>query len=88
MRDFDANAAFVGYQGSQSLTEVDDVWHVGEYIVGNHEVSLSVSDGHIHASLLAEEHDLGLDVPTASDLGDVSGRLNTQRADTTGDAVL
>ena len=77
MRDFDADATFVGYEGSQSLAEVDDVRHVGEHIVGNDEVSLSVSDGHIHAGLLAEEHDLGLNAPAASDLSDVSGWLDT-----------
>ena len=87
MRDFDADATFVSYEGSQSLTEVDDVRHVGEHIVGNDEVSLSVSDGHIHAGLLAEEHDLGLNAPAASDLE--RWRLaRYKRANTTSDAVL
>ena len=88
VRNLDADPTGVGNQRTQPLAEVDDVGNVCEHIVGDDQIGLAVPGCHITTGLLAEEHDLGVDAPVPSHLGNVGGGLDPERSDATRDAVL
>ncbi len=62
--------------------------HMGEDIVGDHQVGRAVLTGDLAADLLAEEQHFGGNPPVHRNLGDIACRLDTEGADSPLDDVL
>ena len=81
VRDLDGQRAVVGEQLAQAAREVDDVGHVREDVVRDHEVGPAVPGGDVGPGLLSQEAHLGGDAALDRRLGDVGGRLDAQAPD-------
>src|SRR5918993_1999891 len=88
MWNLDADPALAGNQGAQPAGEVHDVGDVRDDIVGYHEVGRTVLAGDLASGLLAEEEDLGGNTSGKRGFGDVTGRLDAERADSPTDDML
>src|SRR5829696_6791442 len=55
VRNLDAHIAAIGYKSAQSLAEVDDVRHVGEDVVGHHEICSAVLSCYRQTGFFAEK---------------------------------